>query len=141
MKRSSITKLGETEMEVLQHVWDTGEASVGEVRDRIAETRPLAYTTVMTVMKKLADKGYLTFRRDGTSYIYRAAKPPERVRSSLLGGFLSNVFRGSRTALVQTLIQDEPLSDEEREAIRALLDDSEGRSDAQTDTQKAASDD
>ena len=66
MKRKSLTPLGETEMEVLHHVWDLGRATVADVQARILRERKVAYTTVMTVMKKLADKGYLQFEMDGT---------------------------------------------------------------------------
>ena len=54
MRRRSLSRLGETEMEVLHHVWALGEASVADVHASILKTRPVAYTTVMTVMKKLA---------------------------------------------------------------------------------------
>lgn len=139
MRRNRIGPLGETEMEVLRHVWALGEASVADVRERVLASREVAYTTVMTVMKKLADKGYLAYRKDGASYVYRPAKPPERVRGSLLGGFLDTVFGGSREALVQTLLRDEPLSAQERDAIRALLDKHE--SPAPEDPDSARSDD
>ncbi len=122
MKRKSLTPLGETEMEILHHVWDLREASVADVRDRILQTRDVAYTTVMTVMKNLADKGYLTYRKDGVTYIYTAARRPEDVRSSLLGDLVHKVFHGSPMALVQTLVQSGDLTDEERAALRQLIE-------------------
>lgn len=122
MKRKSLTPLGETEMEILHHVWDLREASVADVRDRILQTRDVAYTTVMTVMKKLADKGYLTYRKDGVTYIYTAARRPEDVRSSLIGDLVHKVFHGSPMALVQTLVQSGDLTDEERAALRQLIE-------------------
>lgn len=109
-------------MEVLHHVWELGEARVADVRERILEERPVAYTTVMTVMKKLAKKGFLQFDADGATYVYSAAKPPEEVRQGLLQDVVDKVFLGSRTALVQTLVEDEKLSAAEREEIRRLLD-------------------
>ena len=63
--RNPLTPLGGTEMEVLRHVWDLGTATVRDVHDRIRDERRIAYTTVMTVMKNLAEKGYLSFERDG----------------------------------------------------------------------------
>lgn len=122
MKRKSLTPLGETEMEILHHVWDLREASVADVRDRILQTRDVAYTTVMTVMKNLADKGYLTYRKDGVTYIYSAARRPEDVRSSLIGDLVHKVFHGSPMALVQTLVQSGDLTDEERAALRQLIE-------------------
>ena len=122
MRRKSLTQLGETEMEVLHHVWDLGEASVRDVRDRILEDRQVAYTTVMTVMKKLADKGYLTYEQEGRKYIYSPAEEPGKVQHSLLRRLMDQVFHGSPMAVVQTLVEREDLSEAERAEIRRLIE-------------------
>ena len=121
MQRRTLNPLGETEMEVLQHVWSLGTATVGDVHARVLETREVAYTTVMTVMKKLAQKGYLTFVRDGNAYVYSAAQPPGEVRADLLQGLLDKVFQGSRAALVQTLVGQEPLTEEDVAELRRIV--------------------
>ena len=122
MQRKSLTHLGETEMEVLHHVWDLGEATVADVRERILEDRDVACTTVMTVLKTLAEKGYLEYSKEGRSYVYEPAQAPDAVQHSLLQRLMDKVFQGSPSALVQTLVRREDLSDEEREEIRALID-------------------
>lgn len=122
MRRKSLTHLGETEMEVLHHVWDLGEATVSDVRGRILEDREVAYTTIMTVMKKLAEKGYLDYHKDGRSYVYQPAQTPTEVQHSLLHRLMEKVFQGSPSALVQTLVQRENLSEAERTEIKALID-------------------
>lgn len=122
MRSKSLTPLGETEMEVLHHVWDLGRASVADVKACIMKERKIAYTTVMTVMKKLADKGYLQYEKDGTTYVYTPARKPEEVQSSLVDDLVSKVFRGSSLALVQTLVQSEELSDKDRKEIINLID-------------------
>jgi len=63
--------LGELESEVMEIVWARGEASVREVHSCLLAERALAYTTVMTVMSRLADKGLLLREADGNSYLYR----------------------------------------------------------------------
>lgn len=120
--KKSLTPLGESEMEILHHVWDLGEATVNDVKDRITVNRKVAYTTVMTIMKNLADKGYLKFRKDGATYVYTAAQAPEKVQSSLIGKLVDKVFKGSPSALIQTLVQNEHLSEEERTEIKKLID-------------------
>lgn len=120
--RNPLTPLGGTEMEVLRHVWDLGNATVRDVHDRIRDDRRIAYTTVMTVMKNLADKGYLAYERDGQSYVYTAKRRPEEVRGSLLSGILDKVFGGDPTTLVQTLVESDGLSDAERERLRQIID-------------------
>jgi len=119
--RKSLTPLGETEMEVLHHVWKLGEASVSDVRDRILENRKVAYTTIMTVMKNLADKGFLKYRKEGISYIYSAAIEPSDVQYNLVDGIVEKVFKGSASDLVQTLVKSENLTEEERREIKNLI--------------------
>lgn len=109
-------------MEVLHHVWELGEASVSDVRDRVLEERKVAYTTIMTVMKNLADKGYLKYRKKGISYIYSPAIEPAKVRSSLVGRLVDKVFKGSPKELVMALVNDENLDEEERREILNMIE-------------------
>ena len=120
--RKPLSPLGETEMEILNHVWKMGEASVSDVREKILEYRDIAYTTVMTIMKNLADKSYLKYRKEGLSYIYSAAVHPDDVRFSLIDRLVDKVFQGSPKELVQTLVQSEKLTEEERLEIKKMID-------------------
>ena len=117
--RNPITPLGGTEMEILQQVWDLGRATARDVHHRI--DRDVAYTTITTVMKNLADKGYLTYERAGASFVYTPARPAEEVRQSLLTGLLDKVFGGSARTLIQTLARHESLSPEEQAEVDRLL--------------------
>ncbi len=121
MRRKTLSRLGETEMEVLQHVWASGEASVADVHSRILRDRAVAYTTVMTVMQKLVKKGFLRCDSSGSRYLYMPARPPAQVREELLRDLLDQVFQGSASALLQTLVRGERFSPEERAEIQDLL--------------------
>jgi predicted transcriptional regulator len=66
--------LGSLELEVMEFMWQAGEATVRQVGESISRQRPIAYTTVMTVMGHLADKGLLTRTLDGKRYRYRVAQ-------------------------------------------------------------------
>jgi len=127
MRKRSLTPLGETEMEVLHHVWELGEATVADVRDRILEERSVAYTTIMTVMKNLAEKGYLQYRKEGVAYVYSPARSADDVRQSLLGDLIRKVFKGSSRSLVQALVQQETLSERDLADIRDMIDQMEDR--------------
>ncbi|SHF62816.1 Predicted transcriptional regulator [Fodinibius roseus] len=120
--KKSLTPLGETEMEVLHHVWDLEEATVREVRERILENREVAYTTIMTVMKNLAEKGYLKYRKEGVTYVYSPARKPESVRSSLIGDLMKKVFKGSPKELVQTLVKSKDLTQKDLNEIKQMID-------------------
>lgn len=119
--KKSLTPLGETEMEILHIMWDLGEASVADVHEQILKQRKAAYTTVMTIMKNLADKGYLTFKKDGMAYIYSPARPAGEVKHSLLKLMMAKVFKGSPSELVQTLVENENLSEIEQMEIEDLI--------------------
>ncbi len=118
--RNPITPLGGTEMEVLHHVWEIGRATAREVHDRI--DRDVAYTTVTTIIKNLADKGYLSYERDGATFVYTAARPADDVRRSLLTSVVDKVFGGSARSLIQTLAGHESLTGAEQAEVHRLLD-------------------
>jgi predicted transcriptional regulator len=133
MKRSSLGPLGEAEMEVLQHVWEGGSGvTVADIHAQVSRKRQVAYTTIMTIMRKLADKGYLRYEKHGNAYLYEAARSPGEVKHSLLTGILGKVFGGSPVDLVESLVTYEDLSEKERAEIKQLLetmeddDDSDG---------------
>lgn len=69
--------LGELEAAIMRVIWQHGEQRVRDVWLRLQAERPLAYTTVLTVMSRLAEKGLLLVRKDGPAYHYRAAMPPQ----------------------------------------------------------------
>ena len=121
-KKPSLGPLGESELELLHLVWRVGPATVSEIHQRILETRQVAYTTVMTALRKLADKGYLTFTKDGNAYVYSTARPPDQVKHNLLSGILNKVFLGSPVDLVESLVKHENLSEKELDEIRHLIE-------------------
>ena len=112
-------------MEVLHHVWDMGEATVKQVRKRILESREVAYTTIMTVMKNLAEKGYLKYRKDGVTYVYSPAQEPESVRSNLISELMQKVFKGSPKELVQTLVNSDNMTEKDLLEIKDMIDNME----------------
>lgn len=120
--KKSLTPLGETEMEVLHHVWELGEATVKDVQERILKKRKVAYTTIMTVMKNLADKEYLKYRKDGVTYVYSPSQKPDSVRFNLVEDLVKKVFKGSPSELVQTLVKGENLSKKDRDEILNLIE-------------------
>lgn len=135
-RNKSLSPLGETEMEVLDIVWEMRVATVTDVRERILQTREVAYTTIMTVMRNLADKGFLKFEKDGATYVYSAARSRQSVTHDLVDDLVQKVFRGSHSAMVRTLVSGGPISDDELREIRKLIDsnsDDEGLAEDKSD--------
>lgn len=118
-------RLGKVELEIFQIVVRLGTASVQEVVDEINKDRKTAYTSVMTLMKNLAEKGFLRFKKSGKKYLYRPKVSPAVLQQSLLERTLDRVFEGSAVDLVQSLVNSEKVSADELDQIRQLLDEME----------------
>ena len=83
------------ELACLTILWKRGEADVGEVREALHESRPLAYTTVMTVLERLARKGMVTRKKSGRSFRYAPARDREEMRALAIGQLVEQFFDGS----------------------------------------------
>ena len=118
-------KLTDAELEIMQVVWDLGKGTVRQVHERLNQQRPLAYTTVMTMMGILEDKGHLTRTKQGRAYLYEPVRPKSQVISHMLDDFVGKVFEGSARPLVLSLVKDRKLSKRDLEEIARLIRESE----------------
>lgn len=113
---------GRLELEVMHIVWQKDETSVREVLKEINKDRDLAYTTIMTTMKNLEQKGYLTHREEERVFIYRALVKKEEIESSMLNNLVNTVFKGSFTRLVNQLIKNDSLSTDQVKDLLASIE-------------------
>lgn len=95
----SLFDLPPLELQCMKALWALGEATVEDIRAALLPRRPLAYTTVMTVMDRLARKGLVERRKRGRAHLYRSAVPEESVREHAVGRLVENFFAGSRDSL------------------------------------------
>ena len=121
----TIKRLGDIELEIFNIVCRLEEASVKDVVAEISRKRHTAYTSVMTLMKNLAEKGYLEFKQVGKKYVYYPAIQPTELRQNLLEITIDKVFGGSAVDLVQSLVKSEKISKQELGEIRKLLNEME----------------
>ncbi|HRF83221.1 MAG: BlaI/MecI/CopY family transcriptional regulator [Xanthomonadales bacterium] len=119
MARPVSPTLTRSEQEILEVLWDKGEASVRDVADALAKQRPVAYTTVLTMFGILAKKGFVVHRLEGRAFIYRAKITREQARKQALDHLLQQFFEGSPNLLAQHLLGEEGVS---RNELRALRD-------------------
>ena len=103
-------------------VWRTDEATVRDVYEALRETRPIAYTTVMTMMRILQEKGYLIKATQDRAHVYRPANPRQQVIGGMVRDFLDRVFDGASDALLVHLARDNKLTAKQRRIVRQLLD-------------------
>jgi predicted transcriptional regulator len=108
-------------LEILKVLWQIEPANVRQVRDALKSVRDLAYTTVMTMMSIMFDKGYLTRKKDGRSYVYEAVYRENKASRNILQDVVDRVFGGSTTAVMQHLLETSDIDDEELTQIRSLI--------------------
>lgn len=109
------------ELAVMSILWRTGGATVAEVKDALEE--PLAYTSVLSALQTLEEKGYVTHEAEGRAYRYTALVAAEKAGDSALARVRESIFHGSAEKLFAHFVADENLSRTELERMRRLLAD------------------
>jgi len=113
--------LAEQELEIMKIVWQLDQATVRDVYEQLRTRRQVAYTTVMTMMRILERKGHLKVSRADRAYVYRPAKPRQRVLAEMVQEFVDRVFGGAAEPLVQHLVRDRHLTEDDlRDIAREL---------------------
>ena len=112
--------LTQRELDIMSVLWDLGEATVTEVRDRVDPE--LAYTSVSTMIRTLEMKGYVSHRRgEGKTHIYFPVIDAETAGESVLGRVLDKIYGGSPIKLLAHLMEKRRLSEKELARMRDLL--------------------
>ena len=120
MRPKSAT-LTDQELEIMKIVWDRNEATVRDVYEALLQKRKVAYTTVMTMMNILEQKGHLRKTQEDRAYVYRSTKPRNQVLRGMVREFVNRVFNGSAEPLLLHLVEDKKLSEKDIEEIRAMI--------------------
>jgi BlaI family penicillinase repressor len=113
------------ELAIMKVVWDLDKATVREVYEILREQRQIAYTTVLTMMKILEQKGFLKRSQVERAFVYRPSRPRQQVVGAMVREFVERVFDGAAGGLLVHLAKDGRLSKEERQRIRRLVEDME----------------
>ncbi|MGO4885315.1 MAG: BlaI/MecI/CopY family transcriptional regulator [Bryobacteraceae bacterium] len=119
--RAPSKTLTEQELAIMKIVWERQTATVRDVYEALRERRKVAYTTVMTMMKILEQKGYLNRKQVERAYVYRPAQPKSKVIRAMVRDFVNRVFNGSAEPLLVHLIEDRGLTADELDEIRRLI--------------------
>jgi predicted transcriptional regulator len=107
------------ELDVMNVLWDSGGATVAEVQASLAD--PLAYTTVLTILRTLEEKGHVGHAEEGRAYRYHALVDREQAGASAVRRLLRKVFAGSPELLLTHLVSERDLTPEQIEAMQKLL--------------------
>ena len=109
------------ELEVLQILWEHGPCTVREVMNLLSPKRPRAYTSVMSLMSIMAEKGQLNQKPKGRAFIYSVKISRDKTQTSMLKDLLNRAFDGSAKSLVAHLLQQAEPSNEELDEIRETI--------------------
>ena len=112
--------LHEREMDLMEVLWERGSATAAEVRDAL--TDELAYNTVLTILRRMEEKGYVGREEEGRAHRYFPLVEREAAGDSALQRLLGKLFRGSPELLLTHLVSDRALREDELRRMRALLD-------------------
>ena len=96
-----------------------------DVYEQLRSRRTIAYTTVMTMMKILEQKGYVTKSRDERAFVYKPARPRQQVIGAMVREFVDRVFDGASRPMLVHLVRQTKLSDKERKALLRAIEEVE----------------
>jgi len=111
--------LGDRELDIMGVLWDLGSGTVSEVRERLPAD--LAYTTVLTILRNLEAKELVTHTTEGKAHRYVPRVARRAARKSALTRMVDKLFHGSPEQLIAQLVEDDALSAEDMQRLRALL--------------------
>ena len=108
------------ELDIMAVLWENGAATVAEVRDALADD--LAYTTVLTILRTLEEKGYVAHDEEGRAHRYRPLVEKQKAEKSAVSKLVKKLFKGSPEALLTQLVADRKLSAADLKRMRNLND-------------------
>ena len=114
--------LSEAEREIMEFIWDSGEVSATEVREHFASDKPMARTTVQTMMTRMEEKGWLRHRSIGRTFVYSATIPKQASVGAKVKDLIDSTFAGAADELMLSILEYRGLSQTEHKRIREMLD-------------------
>lgn len=113
----------DSELEVLKVLWERGESTVRDaLRVLEGSGKTWSYATVATLLDRLESKGFVTSRREGLAYVYKAAVAEEEIRERRVRNLVGNLYQGEPGLLVLHLLKTHALDSEQLREARALLE-------------------
>jgi predicted transcriptional regulator len=119
--------LSEAQLEIMNVVWDRGEVTVADVWKAVASRRKVSRNTVLTMLTRLEEKGWLSRDEEGHAFRYRATVPREVTLGRMIGRLVDTAFGGSAEGLVMALLHGRGVSREEARRIRTMISRAEGK--------------
>ncbi len=115
--------IGQAQLEVLQYVADHQPIRVGDVAEHFAATQGKARTTILTVMEKLREKGFLTRKKRRGVFHYSLRNPKHEVLADVVERFVEQSLGGSISPFIAYLAESRGITDDERDKLKELVQD------------------
>jgi BlaI family transcriptional regulator, penicillinase repressor len=122
LPRTQSATLTEAELRIMQVLWEKKSATVQQVLEALPHKKPLAYNSVLTIIRILEKKGYVCHEKDGRAHLYSPVLNLKQATQSEIRHLLSRFFQDSRELLVLNILEDESLDAEELKRLRQMLD-------------------
>ena len=122
MSRQASRGLTDAELRLMDVLWERGTGTVSDVVEALPKSVPLAYSTVLTTLRILENKGYLTHRQEGRAFIYRPVVGRDQACQSAVSHLVRRFFDGSRDQLMLRLLEDKGLDARELKRLRRLIE-------------------
>ena len=119
--------LSEAQLEIMKVVWDRGEVTVADVWKAVTSRRKVSRNTVLTLLTRLEEKGWLSRDEEGHAFRYRATVPRDVTLGTMIGRLVDTAFGGSAEGLVMALLHGRRVSREEARRIRTMISRAEGK--------------
>ena len=126
-QKMGMNALGNLEVDVMGIVWNLKKATVNDVFEVMYERRRLAYTTIMTVMNRLAIKGILAQDKSSVPYIYKPLVARDEMATSMVSEVVDRMLEGSAGTLVSYLVNRGNINDAEIKQLKALIKEKESK--------------
>ena len=123
----ALPPLSEAQMEIMNVVWERGEATVADVWKVLSGRRRVARSTVLTMLTRLEEKGWLCCDEEGHAFRYQAAVPREVTMGTVVRRLVDTAFGGSAEGLFLALLHGRGISKEEARKIKKMIDRAEGK--------------
>src|SRR5688572_110168 len=121
MARKKSRTLTDAEHRIMEVLWEKGSATVAEVAEALAGKDGTAYTTILTMMRILRAKGYLSCRKDGRAHIFTPKVDRDTAARKAVRQLLTKFFAGSPSELVLSFLREEELSEEELDELKKKI--------------------
>jgi len=115
--------LSDLQIAIVRVLWDKGEASAAQVQAALHRSRPLAITTVSTMLARLEKKAVVSHRADGRTFVYRARVSELDMRRKAISGVIRNLFRGNPSEVVGQILSENDVSADDLARMRSMIAD------------------